>query len=87
MEEPESPYVTNETIGNLLQAEPVEYRFEDLKKYRLEFMSYLRPILQEEEEDSDGWNFLATHVRENNAMFHKILEERNRQEAIVNEVS
>ena len=86
VEEPDSPYVAQESIGKLLQAEPVEDRLESLKKHRLEFMSYLRPVLNETPKDGEGWEFLGEQVRENNEMFNKILDERIRREAIEKEV-
>lgn len=80
VEEAPAPYVQKETIRNLLQEEPVDTRFESLLKHHLEFMSYLRPVLKEEvfDQEGDGWGFLATHVVQNNKMFHDILKERNR---------
>ena len=78
----EPPYVVKETISNLLHSEPMGERYEGLKKHRLEFMSYLRPLLQEGKDDGEGWTFLYTHVQDNIAMFHKILEERTRSEGI-----
>ena len=48
-------------------------------------MSYLRPLLKEEMEGGEGWDFLAMHVMENHKMFTKILEERDRRETIMEE--
>ena len=48
-------------------------------------MSYLRPLLKEEMEGGEGWDFLAMHVMENHKMFTKILEERDRRETIIEE--
>ena len=38
---------------------------------RLEFMSYLRPVLDNEviPELTDGWNFLSQHIYHDNKLF------------------
>ena len=55
---------------------------------QLEFMSYLRPILQDthfDEGEGEGWGFLSTHVQQNPYMFKDILKERRRQAAIISD--
>ena len=83
---PPSPYVTQESIHDLLHAEPVKTRLESLNKHKLEFMSYLRPILVDETKAGEGWEFLTTHVLENRKMFNNILEERRGRAKIAREV-
>ena len=58
-----------------------------MQKHHLEFMQYLRPVLKEEvfDAEEEGWGFLATHVIQNNQMFHDILAERQRQQALIND--
>ena len=78
-------YKSKETIRDLLQKEPIGQRFNSFKKHNLEFTSYLRPVLREEifDEENEGWSFVATHVQQNNQMFHEVLKERRRQSAII----
>ena len=45
--QPRPSYVMTQTLKELLKTDPDEDRYEALKKHRLEFMSYLRPLLKE----------------------------------------
>ena len=78
--------MTQESLHDLLHAEPVKTRLESLNKHKLEFMSYLRPILVDETKAGEGWEFLTTHVMENRKMFNNILEERRERARIAREV-
>ena len=72
----------------MLEQEPVDKRFKDMRAFQLEFMSYLRPVLKDEKFDDgsgEGWGFLASHVNQNEAMFRDILKERKRTSALVKE--
>ena len=83
---PPSPYVTQETMHDLLHAEPVKTRLDSLNKHKLEFMQYLRPVLIDETQDGEGWDFMTTQVFENRQMFKNILEERRERAKIKREV-
>lgn len=81
-----SPYVTRESMHDLLHAEPVKTRLDSLNKHKLEFMQYLRPILVDDTNPGEGWEFLTTHVMENRNMFNSITEERRERARIKREV-
>ena len=68
-----------------MKTDEEEDRYIAHKKHRLEFMSYLRPLLKEQIDDGTGWEFLTMHVMDNPQMFSKILVERDRLESIAEE--
>ena len=73
-------------MHDLLHAEPVKTRLDSLNKHKLEFMQYLRPVLIDETQDGEGWDFMTTQVFENRQMFKNILEERRERAKIKREV-
>ena len=80
-------YVEFSTVRDLLEKMPCNEKIEVNAKDRLEFMSYLRPVLKEEmyEQDGGGWDFLAKHVHSNREMFQKILQQRLQEKAMIEE--
>ena len=51
----------------------------------MEFMSYLRPVLQEDifPELHHGWAFLASHINSHNNLFQKVLNQRNKTQIVI----
>ena len=74
-EEDAPSFIEIATLRNLLTKVPCKDKIEVTAKEKLEFMSYLRPILRDEmfRQEGNGWDFLTTHVFANQEMFRKIL--------------
>ena len=56
-----------------------------MEKNYIEFMSYLRPVLKDNlntKAENSGWGFLTKQVCCNVELFRKVLNERNRLEAV-----
>lgn len=83
--EEQPSYYELETVRNLLKRVPIHERLDIDGKEKLEFMSYLRPVMREFEDDK-GWDFISKHVYQNRDMFTKILEERLRQKTIMKDI-